>query len=418
VKLIRAGTVLTGRPGESIAGGAVLVDGDRIVAVGPRDAVRPPEGAPVEEIDLPGCTLLPGLVDAHVHLGFDDAVDPVTRRSAEPDARLVLRMAENARRLVSAGVTTARDLGGRNFLDVALRDAIGAGLTVGSRLLVATRPITTTGGHCWYLGGEADDDGAIRRVVRENLAAGADCLKVMASGGQMTPGGASAWESQYSADQLRIVVEEAAAAGKGVAAHAHASDSIRAALDAGVTTIEHCSFLTADGAVYDPALVDRLAAADVFVCPTMHGRFWALREAVGAAPMDEWLAQIGRMRDAGVRLVAGTDCGFHLGELDKRADDYVAALEVFAAGGFSPAQILELATVTAARACGVGADTGSLDAGKRADLIAVAGDPLTTVADLRNLELVLVAGRAVTQTGVESVGSSSGAWRSSILDRA
>jgi imidazolonepropionase-like amidohydrolase len=164
LKLIRAATVLTGRPGESIRNGEVLVDGARIAGVGERGSLDVPPSADV--VDLPGRTLMPGLVDAHVHLGFDDRVDPVTGHTAESDPRLLLRMAENARKLVSAGVTLARDLGGRNFLDVALRDSIAAGLTVGPNLLVATRPITPTGGHCWYMGGEAS------RIPRARAACG------------------------------------------------------------------------------------------------------------------------------------------------------------------------------------------------------------------------------------------------------
>ncbi|GAA0953761.1 amidohydrolase family protein [Virgisporangium aurantiacum] len=406
LKLIRAATVLTGRPGESIRNGEVLVDGTRIAGVGERGSLDVPPSALV--LDLPGRTLMPGLVDAHVHLGFDDRVDPVTGQTAESDPRLLLRMAENARKLVSAGVTLARDLGGRNFLDVALRDSIAAGLTVGPNLLVATRPITPTGGHCWYMGGEADDLSGVRRVARENLRAGADVLKVMASGGQMTAVAPPAWRSQFDVTQLRAIVEEAELRGKGVAAHAHSPESISDVLEAGVTTIEHCTFLTPTGYAYDADLVARIASSGVYVCPTVHGQFEAIRSRVGSAPLDGWLSMLTRMRDAGVRLVAGDDCGFHLGDLDKAADDYVGGLEVFALAGFSAAEIIELATVTAAAACGVGDETGSLDAGKRADIIAVHGDPLFDLAALREIDLVLVAGRAVTQSGVDTVAGSSG----------
>lgn len=406
LKLIRAATVLTGRQGESIRDGEVLVDGARIAGVGERGSLDVPPSA--EVLELPGRTLMPGLVDAHVHLGFDDRVDPVTGQAGESDPRLLLRMAENARKLVSAGVTLARDLGGRNFLDVALRDSIAAGLTVGPNLLVATRPITPTGGHCWYMGGEADGLDDVRRVARENLRAGADVLKVMASGGQMTAVAAPAWRSQFDVTHLRAIVEEAELRGKGVAAHAHSPESIRDVLDAGVTTIEHCSFLTPTGHAYDAALVERIASSGVYVCPTVHGQFQAIRERIGAAPLDEWLSVLSGMREAGVRLVAGDDCGFHLNDLDKAADDYVGGLEVFELAGFPAEEIIELATVTAAAACGVGDLTGSLDAGKRADIIAVHGDPLFDLAALREIDLVLVNGRAVTQSGVETVAGSSG----------
>jgi imidazolonepropionase-like amidohydrolase len=335
-------------------------------------------------------------------------VDPLTGRSGESDAHLLLRMAENARKLLAAGVTTARDLGGRGFFDVALRDAIEGGLAVGPHLVVATRPITNTGGHCWYMGGEADDEQAIRRVARENLRAGADCLKVMASGGQMTAIAPPSWQAQFTAEHIRVLVREAEMRGKTVAAHAHAPDAIRNAVEAGVTTIEHCTFRTASGVEYDPVTVDKIAAAGIYVCPTVHGQFWKLREMVGAAMMDAWLERIVRMRDAGVRIVAGTDSGFSFAGLDNSTRDFVCGLEVFAQAGFNTEAIIELATVAAADACGVGATTGSIEPGKRADLIAVKGDPLDRLADLCNVELVLVSGRAVTQTDVETTASSSG----------
>ncbi|NUP03778.1 MAG: amidohydrolase family protein [Nonomuraea sp.] len=404
MRIIRATTVLTGRPGEVIADGEVLIDGSRIVSVGPRGSA----GEAPQMLDLRGHTLLPGLVDAHVHLGFDATVDPVTGRSAESDGRLLLRMAENARKLVSAGVTTARDLGGRGFLDLALRDAIEEGLAVGPHLVAATRPITVTGGHCWYMGGEADDEPSVRRVARENLRAGADCLKVMASGGEMSPGSVPSWRAQYSAGLIRVAVEEALTRGKTVAAHAHAPDSIANALEAGVTTIEHCTFHTPDGPAYDERLAERIAASGTYVCPTVHGQFWGLRALIGAEPMDRWLGLVATMREAGIKLVAGTDTGFAIAGLDKRTDDYVSGLEVFAEAGFGNAEIVELATVRAAEACGVGAVTGVLEAGRRADLIAVRGNPLDRLSDLRQLELVLVGGRSVAQKDVDTVTSSVG----------
>lgn len=408
MKLLRAGQVLTGRPGESFAPGEVLIDGPRIVHAGPRGSAPPARGAEIAE--LPDCTLMPGMIDSHVHLGFDRAVDHVTRRSAESDTHLLLRMAENCRKLLAAGVTTARDLGGRDFLEVELRDAIEAGIAVGPHLIVATRPITATSGHCWYMGGEAGTDEEIRQVARANLLAGADCLKVMATGGNMTPGGARPWEAQFTAAQIKLVVDEAAAHGKAVAAHAHGAAGIENAAEAGVTTIEHCSFLGEKG-LYAPVkvdmrVVDKIAGRGIYVCPTVSGVVWKLRESLSSEWFDSWLSRLAAIRGAGVRVVAGTDSGFVMRGIENRMDDYVSGLEVLAAAGWSAASVMEAATVLAAQACGVGDVTGSLDAGKRADLLAVHGNPLARLADLRRVRLVLVAGRAVTQADVETVTSS------------
>jgi imidazolonepropionase-like amidohydrolase len=408
MKLLRAGHVLTGRPGESFAAGEVLIDGPRIIHAGPRGSASPARGTEIAE--LPDCTLMPGMIDSHVHLGFDRAVDHVTRRSAESDAHLLLRMAENCRKLLAAGVTTARDLGGRDFLEVELRDAIEAGIAVGPHLIVATRPITATSGHCWYMGGEAGTDEEIRQVAQANLRAGADCLKVMATGGNMTPGGAPPWEAQFTADQIKLVVDEAAAHGKTVAAHAHGAAGIENAAEAGVTTIEHCSFIGEKGfyapAKVDMRVVDKIAGRGIYVCPTVSGVVWKLRESMTSEWFDSWLSRLAAIRGAGVRIVAGTDSGFVMRGIENRMDDYVSGLELLAAAGWSAASVIEAATVLAAQACGVGDVTGSLDAGKRADLLAVRGNPLARLADLRRVRLVLVAGRAVTQVEVETVTSS------------
>jgi imidazolonepropionase-like amidohydrolase len=411
MKLIRAPKLLTGRPDEVMSDAEVLVDGSLIKGVGAR-GTQDANGAEVVELD--GCTLMPGMIDSHVHLGFDRCVDPNTKKSTETDCHLLFRMAENARQLLSSGVTTARDLGGRDFLEVELRDAIEAGLAVGPHLVVATRPITNTGGHCWYMGGEADSAEDIKRVARENLRAGADCLKVMATGGAMTPVGAPTWRAQFSVAEIKVAVEEAAMRGKFVAAHAHGTAGIRNAAEAGVRTIEHCSFAVEGASTpfareVDMEVVSKIAERGVYVCPTVSGVVWKMDERLGPGFFDKLVDRLAKMRAAGVKLIAGTDSGFGARGMDNRMDGYVRGLEVFAAAGWDNASVIEAATTLAAEGIGIGDVTGSLDAGKRADLLAVRGDPLAQLTDLNNLELVMVGGRCVTQKQVETTTSS--VWR-------
>ncbi len=201
--------------------GAVVVSGPTIAWVG-RRADLPTELADTSAIhELGHVTLMPGLIDTHVHLGFDGGPDPVARMKAESDAEQLLVMVRSARRLLSVGVTTARDLGARGFLDVTLRDAIAAGTARGPRLVVSGRPLTAvTGGHCWFMGGECDTTDDVRTMVRYHHKMGVDTIKVMSTGGFMTTGSAP-WHAQFTLEQLQAAVEEAHRVGKPVAAHAH-----------------------------------------------------------------------------------------------------------------------------------------------------------------------------------------------------
>jgi len=407
MKLLRATTVLTGRPGEVHERAEVLVDGATISSISPWGAT--PVDETTEVLELEGCTLMPGMIDSHVHLGFDRTVDPTTRRSRESDAHLLLRIAENARKLLSAGVTTARDLGGRDFLELEVRDAIESGLSVGPHLICATRPITVSGGHCWYMGGEADTPEAIRRVARENLRAGADCLKIMATGGNMTPVGPPTWRAQFSVDEIKVAVEEAGLRNRHIAAHAHGAEGIRNAALAEVSTIEHCSFAAESRSgplsSLDPEVIALIAEKSLYVCPTVSGNL-TRRNAREPGRIDPVLRRLEALREAGVTMIAGTDSGFGQGEFENRMDDYVSGLEVFAMAGWNNAAVIEAATVLPAQALGVGSVCGSLEEGKRADIVAVRGDPLRSLSDLRHLELVLVSGRGVTQHAIETTASS------------
>src|ERR1700759_105118 len=263
-KVLTAPRVIAGE--QTVSDGAVVI-GDRTVSWAGPAAELPAEYAGLPRSDYPGGTILPGLIDSHVHLGFDGGPDPVGRMRAETDAQQLVLMLRSARELLGVGVTTARDPGARAYLDVVVRDAIADGLAPGPRMVVANSPVTVTGGHCWFMGGEADSEDDLRRIVRSHHKHGADLIKVMATGGFMT-GGSAPWYAQFSAEQLAVVVAEAKRLDKAVAAHAHGIEGIRRAVEAGVTPIEHCSFVTeTNERQFDERLGGQIAAGGIFVSP-------------------------------------------------------------------------------------------------------------------------------------------------------
>ena len=381
-EVLGAPRVITGS--ETVVDGAVVL-GDRTVQwVGPAAAL-PDEYAGLARTDYPAATIMPGLIDSHVHLAFDGGPNPAARMRAETDEQQLMLMLHSARELLGIGVTTARDLGARGYLAMAVRDAIAAGLARGPRLVVAACPITVTGGHCWFMGGEADSEDDLRRLVRTHHKHGADLIKVMSTGGFMTAGSAP-WYAQFTTAQLAVIVEEAARVDKPVAAHAHGTEGIRRAVEAGVTTIEHCSFVTeTNERCFDEALAARIAERGIFVCPTISGNAPYVAELTGIAIG----AHVKAMHEMGVRIIAGTDAGVD----NNPHHQYVGGLEYLATLGFQPAQVLAMATTEAAAALGVGAVTGRLAPGYEADLVVVHGDPQADIAVLRELRRVIARGR-------------------------
>lgn len=384
-----AARLLTGQLGEAVDDAAIVVQGRTITAVGRRDeVVGATDVASGAITDLGNATLMPGLIDCHVHLGFDGGPAPVARMMRETDAEQLVLMLRSARELLSVGVTTARDLGARSFLDVVVRDAIAAGTARGPRMLVAGPPLTPTGGHCWFMGGECDTADEVRHRVRLHHRHRTDVVKVMATGGFMTYG-STPWTVQFTEDQLVAAVDEARRLDKPVAAHAHGIVGIERAVAAGVDTIEHCSFATPDNRrAVDRALAERIAGSHAFVCATTNAR---IMDTIAVATEPLPLA-VGPLHDAGVRFIAGTDAGIDL--VPHAA--YVGGLEALAALGLPVEEVLFAATGLAADALGVAGVTGRLRVGLEADVLAVDGDPRAELGALRRLRLVLARGEAFT----------------------
>ncbi len=371
----------------------VLVQDGYIHAIGPRL-----EAADAVVIDGTQRFLLPGLIDCHVHLCFDASPKPVEHLLSESWPTTLLKMVRHARQTVERGVTTVRDLGAKNELVIPLRDAIAQGIVAGPRLLVSGQVITITGGHCHFFGHEADSPDSIRRAVRENVKAGVDVVKVMATGGRLTPG-SSLDRTQYTIDELRTVVAEASAAGRRVAAHTGGLEGIRRSVAAGVTSIEH-------GPSMDEPTMLELKAKGIFWVPTNVPAPLILRNSPGPdypqtyldAVRTTWETRRAATRrgiEIGVRLAAGTDAGI------PNMEHGAVALEVklFAELGMPPMHALWTATRWAAEVLGKENEIGSIELGKRADLILLPDDPLDDLRRLGDPDLVVKDGRVVFSRG-------------------
>src|SRR6266498_751333 len=299
---VRAGRAFDGE--RAIPGGAlVLTDGGRIVGIEPGSA-DPPDGWSL--VELPGATLLPGLIDTHVHLCGDSRMGALDRLPGYSDQELTGVIEQALAAQLAAGVTSVRDLGDRRWSALGWRDRMAADGVTGSPTIVASGPpITSPAGHCWQMGGEAHDAEELRKAVRERADRRADIVKVMASGGATTPG-TDVLACQFQLDELRLVVEEAHALGLPVTAHAHGLPAVRQAISAGVDGIEHCSCLTASGMEVSDELLEALAARQIQVCPTL-GKTGdaapppALAEIIARSGMtwEARLAVVGRMHRPG-----------------------------------------------------------------------------------------------------------------------
>lgn len=332
---------------------------------------------------------MPGLVDTHVHLGFDGGLDPVGAMMAADDHALLLSMRLAARQNLAAGVTTVRDLGDRSYLAVALRNLFREGQELGPEILTSGPPITVTGGHCHFMGGQADDEAELRRGVRTRCTRGVDVIKVMVTGGNLTAG-IDPLTSQYSTVELAAVVEEAHRFGRTVTAHVQGVSGIEAAVEAGVDGLEHCGFWVPEGVRADQALIDRIAERGITVCPTVG----LLPDTPPPPPavasrMAAMTETFGRLHRAGARLVGGTDAGIAPAKPHGIAP---YAMDHLLEAGLTNVEALRALTSAGADACGVGGRKGRLVAGADADIIAVRGNPLVDVEALHQVTPVFRAG--------------------------
>jgi imidazolonepropionase-like amidohydrolase len=394
--LIRAGHLLDVKSGNTLSGQAIVIEGDKIVSVGPASAAKSPADAQI--IDLPNATVLPGLIDAHTHLTYD--VSSVGYASLGISApREALIGAKNARVTLLAGFTTVRNVGARGYTDVALRDAINDGDLLGPRMLVSGPALGITGGHCdenllpsefhYQSEGVADGIEAVQHKVREVIKYGADVIKFCATGGVMSKGD-DPNASQYTLEEMKAIVAEAHRLGRKVAAHAHGAEGVRWASIAGVDSIEH-------GHLMDSESIATLKKNGTYLVPTLYLMDWN-RENLAKRNAPDYVVKkmqlvMGHgesiMKEAfaaGLKVGLGTDAAVYPHGLNAHE------LGVYVRLGMTPLQAIQTATINDADLLGWSNKVGTIETGKWADIIAVDGDPLNDVTTLEHVKFVMKGG--------------------------
>lgn len=410
-------TIIDGTGNKPIENGLVVIEDEKIIFAGKSENWKDAEGKSYHEIDLTGKFILPGLIDCHVHIACECFPDSTLNGPWGWTSLIMLKHAQNT---LAAGVTTIRDVGGRHHLEFSLRKAVEAGMFAGPRMVLAGKllAITSTGSE-WYDGmyREADGIDEVRKAAREQLKAGADLIKVLATGAVLAPG-EKPGAAQFEMEEIRAAVVEAAKVGKIVAAHAHGIEGIRNAVEAGAKTIEHGTYLN-----QDPRVMERMAKENIYLVPTLKAGVdiiegdkpgipdWIMEKS--KATQEDALLSLRKAHEMGVPIAMGTDAAtpynFH-GE---------NALELFhmASAGLSNMDCIVASTKSAAKALGWESRIGTLEAGKLADLIVVGKNPLEdlkSLADRKNIEHVMQGGKFVARQFANDTGIPeelmAGAW--------
>jgi len=394
--VVRPGHVLDVRTGKMMENQAIVIEGDKIVSVGPASSA--PAGATT--IDLPNATVLPGLIDAHTHLTMNPKFGYENLGISVPREALI--GAHNARLTLEAGITTVRNVGASGYSDVALRDAINAGDVPGPRMVVSGPALSITGGHCdnnllpyeYHATGDGVADGVenVQHKVREVIKYGADVIKVCATGGVLSKGD-DPNASQFTLEEMKAIVAEAHRLGRKVAAHAHGAQGVSWASEAGVDSVEH-------GHLMDDNSVATLKKNGTYLVPTLYLMDWQ-RANVATTHLPEYArkkmemvsekgqAAAKKAFQAGVKIGMGTDAAVYPHGLNAHE------LEVYVRLGMTPIQAIQTATINDADLLGWSDKIGTLEAGKWADIIAVDGDPTKDVTTLQHVKFVMKGGEVV-----------------------
>jgi imidazolonepropionase-like amidohydrolase len=398
--LIRAGHLLDVRTGTESADQTIIVSGGSIAAIAPTSAT--PKNPQDKEIDLRGMTVLPGLIDVHTHMTMDTNFDPYHELSTSV-AKSALIGAHNAKITLEAGFTSVRNVGAAGYSDIDLRDAINADLIVGPHMQVSGPALGITGGHCdenllpaqYHAQGDGVADGveAVQHKVREVIKYGADVIKICATGGVLSKGD-DPQASQYTLDELKAIVADAHRLGRKVAAHAHGSQGILWATQAGVDSIEHGSYMNDED-------IAAMKTHGTYFVPTAYLVDWIqvnghlppfyYQKMMDVSAVEKATAK--KAIAAHVKIALGTDAAVYPHGLN--AHEFAVYVEQF---GMSPLAAIQTGTLNAADLMGWSDKVGTLEAGKWADIIAVKGDPLRDVKLLQHVSFVMKSGLVYKQS--------------------
>ena len=399
--VLKADLLIDGAGSDPVRNGAVVVKNGRIAEVTTQDALSIGEREDVEVIEVAGGALMPGFIEMHTHIHCSAQADAYTHITTESNETFIMRGVGAVRAALGSGVTTMRDLGSRNEVVLPIKAAVENGIIPGPRMVVAGTPITTTGGHCNMFGTEADTAEEVVTAIRRQFKLGADCIKVMSTGGGFTPG-TNVRAPQYPVETLRAAVEDAERLNLRVAAHCHASAGVRNCVDAGIHNLIHCSWLAEreeDMYDYDTAYADMIAEKGIYVDPTLAlGHLNNLRgrdRSGGGQGMGDPARRFEILRDMwdrGVKFVTGMDAGM----TNANFDDFAYIPQVMVEEmGITPMEAIVCSTQTSAECLGLEDEIGTLEAGKSADVLIINGDPSSDITALHDVNTIVSQGAVV-----------------------